>query len=384
MHTAPTPSGQAARHPLAPRLTQPGLAAILLCACTALQAQSLPSLQIYGLIDVGVESLSGVGAASKTLTRLPGNTAGSPSRLGFRGSEDLGNGLKAGFTLESGLAMDTGGLNQGGRLFGRQAFVSLGGAWGQLMLGRQHTMTFFSLLDADVLGASAHGLASLDTYLPNARADNALGYRGKWDGLSVGATYSTGRDTATAGNPGATNCAGESSTDSRACREWSALLKYDAPTWGLAVAQDVVRGGTGAFANLNSSTLTDTRVNLNGWVRLGELKLGAGVLQRRNGGSAATPRSNIVYLGASLPVTPAFTVDGQVAQLRYSDSPNKALQGVLRASYSFSKRTAAYASLARLDNSGGLAVSVSNGAAGGLPVAGAAQTGAMLGLRHSF
>jgi predicted porin len=108
------------------------------------------------------------------------------------------------------------------------------------------------------------------------------------------------------------------------------------------------------------------------------------VLQRRNGGSAATPRSNIVYLGASLPLTPAITVDGQVAQLKYSDSPNKALQGVLRASYSFSKRTAAYASLARLDNSGTLAVSVSNGAAGGTPAAGGAQTGVMLGLRHSF
>lgn len=384
MHTPPTPADQTARQPQAGRLTWAGLAAVLLCASTALRAQPLPSVQVYGLIDVGIENLNNVGSTHNTLTRLPGNTAGAPSRLGFRGSEDLGNGLKAGFTLESGLAMDTGGLNQGGRLFGRQAFVSLGGAWGQLMLGRQHTMTFFSLLDADVLGASAHGLASLDSYLPNARADNALGYRGKWDGFSVGATYSTGRDTATAGNPGATNCAGESSTDARACREWSALLKYDAPTWGLAVAQDVIRGGTGAFANLNSSALTDTRVNLNGWVRLGELKLGAGVLHRRNGGNAATPRSDIVYLGASQPVSPAITLDGQVAQLRYSDSPNKALQAVLRASYSLSQRTALYASLARLDNSGTLAVSVSNGAAGGTPVAGGAQTGLMLGMRHSF
>jgi len=360
----------------------------LLCS-PALHAQSQPggpasSLQIYGLIDVAVENITSVGAAGHTLTRLPGNTAGSPSRLGFRGTEDLGNGLKAGFTLESGLGMDTGGLNQGGRLFGRQAFVSLGGAWGQLMLGRQHTMTFFSLLDADVLGASAHGLASLDSYLPNARADNALGLRGKWDAFSVGATYSTGRDAVAAGNPGGTNCAGESSTDSKACREWSALLKYDAPSWGLAVAQDVIRGGTGAFANLTSSALTDTRVNLNGWVRLGDVKLGAGVLHRRNGGSAATPRSDIVYLGASLPVLPALVLDAQVAQLKYQDSPNKALQGVLRASYSLSKRTAVYGSLARLDNSGTLAVSVSNGSAGGAPAAGGAQTGVMAGIRHSF
>jgi len=356
-----------------------------LCAATA-QAQSAPTstVQIYGLIDVGVETLNQVGANGDHLTRMPGNTASVPSRLGLRGSEDLGQGLKAGFTLESGLAMDTGGLNQGSRLFGRQAFVSLSGAWGQFNLGRQHTMTFFSLLDADVIGPSAHGLASLDSYLPNARADNALGYRGKWDGFSVGATYSLGRDTATAGNPGATNCAGESASDHRACRAWSVLLKYDAADWGVAAAQDTLRGGPGAFANLGSSALSDTRTNLNGWVRLGGIKLGAGVLHRHNGGNAATPRSDIAYVGLSAPLNQELLLETQLAQLRYKDSANKATQGVVRLSYSLSKRTAVYASLARLDNSGSLAVSVSNGAAGGTPAAGRAQTGTMFGVRHSF
>lgn len=364
------------------------LLAALTLHSAGVQAQSFPSapssLQVYGLIDVGVETLNSVGTAAHTLTRLPGNTAGSPSRLGFRGSEDLGNGWKVGFTLESGLAMDTGGLNQGARIFGRQSFISLGNAWGQFFLGRQHTMTFFSLLDADVLGASAHGLASLDSYLPNARADNALGWRGKWGEWSLGATYSLGRDAVAAGNPGGTNCAGESSTDAQACREWSALVKYDTPTWGLALAQDQIRGGTGAFANLTSSTLTDTRLNLNAWARVGDVKLGGGVLRRENQGSVATPRSLIVYLGASWPVSSAVVLDAQWAQLKYKDSSNKAVQGVLRATYSFSKRTAVYASLARLDNSGALAVSVSNGSAGGAPAAGAAQTGLMAGLRHSF
>lgn len=395
LHTTPHPATRHTHVGLAKAAARlrPSTLTLLLSALptAALHAQTAPTappaastLQVYGLVDVGIESITGVGSARDTLTRMPGNTAGSPSRLGFRGSEDLGHGLKAGFTLESGLAMDSGGLNQGSRLFGRQAFVSLSGAWGQFAVGRQHTMTFVSLLEADVLGASAHGLASLDSYLPNARADNSLGWRGKWDGFSAGATYSTGRDTATAGNPGATNCAGESSSDRRACREWSALVKYDAPTWGLAWSQDVIRGGAGAFANLGSSALTDTRVNLNGWLRLGDLKLGAGLLHRHNQGSATTPRSDIVYLGASLPLSPALTVDTQVAQLKYQDSANKALQGVLRASYAFSKRTAVYASLARLDNSGTLAVSVSNGAAGGTPAAGGAQTGVLAGIRHSF
>lgn len=375
-----------AKNPFAlPSLTWAACALTLLQGTTA-WAQSAPgsSVQIYGLIDVAVETLNHVGGQGGHLTRMPGNTAAAPSRLGIRGSEDLGQGLKAGFTLESGLAVDTGGLNQGSRLFGRQAFVSLSGAWGQFSLGRQHTMTFFSLLDADVIGPSAHGLASLDSYLPNARADNALGYRGKWDGLSVGATYSLGRDTATAGNPGATNCAGESASDHRACRAWSVLLKYDAADWGIAAAQDTLRGGPGAFANLGSSALSDTRTNLNGWVRFSDIKLGAGVLHRNNGGNTATPRSDIFYVGLSAPLTPTLQVETQLAQLRYKNSANKANQAVLRLTQSLSKRTSVYASLARLDNSGSLAVSVSNGAAGGAPAAGGAQTGTMFGIRHSF
>ncbi len=127
---------------------------LLATACGAVQAQT--TVTIYGVLDAGVEHLSSVGG-SGSLTRMPGLGVSVPSRLGFRGTEDLGGGLKAIFTLESGFGTDSGTLNQGGRFFGRQAFVGLSGDWGSVTLGRQYSMLFWSQLDADILGPNAYG-----------------------------------------------------------------------------------------------------------------------------------------------------------------------------------------------------------------------------------
>jgi predicted porin len=200
---------------------------------------------------------------------MPNQTASFPSRFGLRGSEDLGNGLSAVFTLELGFAPDTGALSQGGRFFGRQSFVGLSGPWGAVTLGRQYTMLFWSLLDADVLGPNLHGSGSLDNTIPNARADNAFAYRGSFDGVMLGATYSLGRDAVNAGSPAGTNCLGELGADAKACREWSVMLKVDRPSWGAAAAVDEARGGPGAFAGLVSSAMKDTPGSVNGHVKLG-------------------------------------------------------------------------------------------------------------------
>ena len=77
-------------------------------------------------------------------------------------------------------------------------------------------------------------------------------------------------------------------------------------------------------------------------------------------------------------------VDGQLQQLRYAQGGDRSTLLALRATYRFSKRTAVYAQAARIDNGQRLAISVSSAAAGGSPLAGASQTGLMLGLRHSF
>jgi len=361
-----------------PRAIGPFLLAA--CCCTA-QAQPV----VYGIVDVAVEHLTNVGLAGGGLTRVPGVTGSVPSRLGFRAAEDLGDGLRAVFTIEQGFAPDAGSLNQGGRAFGRQAFVGLSGNWGTLTLGRQYTMLVWSLFDADILGPNMHGMASLDAYIANARADNAVAYRGSFAGFTVGATYSAGRDAVNAGpSPAGTNCPGESATDKKACREWSVLGKYDTNDWGVAFAVDELRGGPGAFAGLSSSAMKDTRVTANGYVKFGQAKLGAGLVRRDNDGNPATPKSDLWFLGASYLVNPLFMIDGEAFQLRYKNSGNRSTIGVARMTYFLSKRTALYASLGHIDNAGTLNFSVSGGAGGSNPMAGGAQTALASGIRHTF
>ncbi|HEY8095974.1 MAG TPA: porin, partial [Methylobacter sp.] len=94
------------------------------------------NVTLYGNIDIGIMSSSVAG------TRTTGvqSTQISPSYFGFKGSEDLGNGLKAGFDLEGGFMPSTGSGNADqatGTLFGRTANVTLGGDWGTLALGLQ-------------------------------------------------------------------------------------------------------------------------------------------------------------------------------------------------------------------------------------------------------
>ncbi|MDF3833205.1 porin [Cupriavidus basilensis] len=362
---------------------KPGRLAVGILSATPLLAAA-QSVTLYGVVDTGVEYVNNVGAAKDGLVRMPTLTGTVPSRWGLRGTEDLGGGLKSVFVLESGFAPDSGTSNQGGRLFGRQAFVGLSNKWGQISFGRQYTMLFWATLDSDILGPNVYGSSSLDSYLPNARADNAIAYKGKFGGFTIGGTYSFGRDTVNAGpSPSGTNCAGENPADSRACREWSALLQYETNWWGVAAAYDSLRGGPGAFGALVKSSLKDDRLSLGGYMLLSKAKLGLGVISRNNEASS-TAHSQMYYGGVSYDVTPAFSLAGQLYYQKYNNSANKVWLGAVRATYSLSKRTSVYATAGYIDNGGQLALSVSTGAAGSNTKAGGNQFGTMIGIKHIF
>jgi predicted porin len=97
---------------------------------------------IYGIADVGVQGLStGTGKIAKVQS---GQESGS--RLGFKGTEDLGGGLKANFVLEQGITLDDGASAQGAT-FGRRSFVGLSGDFGAVNVGRDKSTTF-QLFDA--------------------------------------------------------------------------------------------------------------------------------------------------------------------------------------------------------------------------------------------
>ena len=368
-----------------------GLGAIAMHGAHAQGGAPGSAVTLYGIIDAGVEVVNKVNGVG-TIQRMPSNTGMLPSRVGMRGTEDLGGGLRGIFTLEMGFAPDTGASGQGGRLFGRQSYVGLAGPWGSVTLGRQYSMLYWSMFDADLIGPAVYALGSLDAYIPNARTDNAVAYRGTFGALNVGLGYSFGRDTVNAGpSPVGTNCPGESGADKQACRDWSALVKYDVPGWGVSLGYDSQRGRTPAsatdpiFGNLTSSSKKDNRLSLGGYFKVGEAKIAGGLLRRDNDGDAVKPKSNIWFVGASYPVTAALTVEGQYLTLRYKDVDDRdSSMYVARVVYALSKRTAVYSQVGHIRNDRLAAVSVSGGAAGSNPAAGSSQSGVNFGIRHTF
>jgi predicted porin len=365
------------------------LFAVALSASAPTFAQS--AITLYGIVDTGVEFFTHASPTGGTIARFPTITGGDlPSRWGLRGEEDLGGGLKTIFTLESGFSPASGTSLQNGRLFGRQSFVGVKGEWGQVTMGRQMNMTIYGMADADVIGPSAFSLGSFDGYLAAARADNSVEYRGKFSDLTLGVSYSFGRD-----GLSASNCGGQLPGDTMSCRAITGMLKYDRPNWGAALIYDEQRGGAGATAMtvvpgvrgiaFTSSGDSDRRYQANGYVMVGKVKIGGGWLHREIKGDVRTVRTDLSYLGVSVPYV-AWLLDAQISHFRNRSYDADGTMGVVRANYSLSKRTAVYGLLAYMKNSGSGAVySVSSSSlVPAMPAAGIGQLGAMVGIRHLF
>lgn len=111
-----------------------------LIAVAALAFAGVASAQVTlaGKMNMGIAK-TGSGQAA-----LTNGADGSSSRLIFRGTEDLGGGLKANFHYEAGFNVDTGALdNSSNQLFQRQAWGGVSGGFGEVRLGRQYTVGFF-------------------------------------------------------------------------------------------------------------------------------------------------------------------------------------------------------------------------------------------------
>ncbi|MFG5776222.1 porin [Comamonas sp. J-3] len=148
---------------------------------------SKTSVTLYGIADAGYVRVSNVKGDSRQ-----GIDSGwlQPSRFGFRGSEDLGGGLRAIFTLESGVNIDTGANTSSTSFFNRQAFVGLtSNSLGTLTLGRQYTLIFDNLFQISgspafgFSGGAVDGLAlpgssagRFDNTLGGTRIDNSIKY----------------------------------------------------------------------------------------------------------------------------------------------------------------------------------------------------------------
>ncbi|WP_109482807.1 porin [Paraburkholderia sp. C35] len=160
---------------------------------TAGAAHAQNSVTLYGLLDTGLTYSSNSGGHSN-VQQASGILNGN--RWGLRGAEDLGGGLKAIFTLESGFNLSNGNMGQNSRLFGRQAFVGLASnQYGSVTLGRQYDNLVDNLGPLSLNGTQYGGTLASHPYdndnLNNSfRVSNSVKYQSvNYAGFQAGAMY---------------------------------------------------------------------------------------------------------------------------------------------------------------------------------------------------
>ncbi len=351
--------------------------------CPAL-AQS--SLTLFGVADAGIRHVHHSGVGSMTTLASGGN---STSRIGMRGQEDMGGGKSAGFHLESGLRLDTGG-QAGSQLFDRRSTLSLTDRrWGELRLGRDQVPTHTTWLRVDPFAFVGVGSSG---NLQSGTAANPGPIRS-----AFGATPSSLTTLSRTDN----------SVQVLLPRELGGLegsLMVGARENGAAVSgQHRVRAlsvGYGRLPLFFNLIATHTRNDITtagdfkdhlvaGGYDFGAVRLTAGL--RRF--SYETSRQTNLLLGATMPVGQGHQI--KLSYLRAnlagrartgtgglaSVADNEASQLAAGYVHSLSKRTVAYATVSRLRNGGRSAFAVPDGPTA---LAGGNSTGTELGFRHSF
>lgn len=146
---------------------------------------------VYGTFDAGVRNQSNVdGNGTSNLTMDSSGTYNS-NRWGFKGSEDLGNGMKANFTLEGGFLSGTGNGLSTSALFTRKQIVGLSGNWGALDLGRNYTSIFYTTGAYDPFHYKYTGIIPV-AGLDGARRNNTITYTGNFSGVTFRANHAVG------------------------------------------------------------------------------------------------------------------------------------------------------------------------------------------------
>lgn len=351
--------------------------AVLASAAGAASAQS--SVTLFGVVDVAATYGRASGGAGKASKWSLSSGAYNTSRLGFRGTEDLGGGMSASFWLEAQVQGDdgTGGATSTnnvtgtggstGLVFNRRSTVSLAGGWGELRMGRDYTPQFWNLTVFDPFGTVGVGTtATLQggvTGTTTVRASNSIGYflPGNLGGfygqaqLYMGENARTGAVSEDDGNGfgvrlgfanGPFNVAIALSRTDGSANGVEADIKQNniAGQWDFGIAKAMaqyVRDERGA-------------VDGKGWLIGGLFPMGAGEIRasysRYELDAVGDPRSSKVALGYV---------------------------------HNLSKRTAVYTTVARLKNR--------NGGVGAAPLGGSVlgaggdnSTGFDLGIKHSF
>jgi predicted porin len=347
-------------------------AGLALAASSIALAQS--SVTIYGTVDLYMAFAKSGGASSRRLED-GGQTA---SRLGFRGAEDLGGGLGAHFTLESGFAPDTGnGTLPGPAMsFSRQSFVGLSGPWGQIDAGRMYTPMFYALFKADPYGInsvfSPINLVAATDAQPGltpfaARASNMVRYRTPASSdFFADIAYAPGEASAPSHQSG--NFLGGSVG-------WARKPYY--------VAYAFQRARSGSAAAPVAEPATSTYQSLSGAYELPGIGLQLYANYVRNTSSLPkVPAAKLASLGLTYNVTPVSNLMFEATQRKVDDTGRSQLGWTLGYDYYLSKRTVLYARWLRLLNRHGASATLATVAV--VPDSGNGVRVMAAGIRHNF
>lgn len=353
------------------------LIAAMTTAFTGL-AQAQSSVTVFGLLDLGITHTTATGNGTLNQVSTDQN---SSSRLGFRGTEDLGGGLKAGFWLEAAVTPDSGvggstsvdnksSANPGALTFGRRSTLELSGNLGEVRLGRDYVPTFTNLTVAHhPFGTNGVGNAGQlfypvafggTTARTNVRASNGINYFSPTvGGFQLNAMYAMGEQASNSATPNDGKYAG-------------ARLSYGNGPLNLAYASGKTQYATGDY----------TQSNFAANYVLGDAKLM--FLRGENKVGTAKTTSNMV--GVQYKVSATGEVRAGYTNLKangYAASVSDADQIAVGYVHNLSKRTALYTTYSTVSNKNAGTKFVV-GAGQDITTAGGKSTGLDVGIRHSF
>lgn len=344
----------------------------------AAQAQPDATVTVYGVADMCATRID-LGATARNQTSSGCHMG---SRFGFRGTETLGGGNKAWFTLEGGVNMNDGSLGQGGRMFGRRALVGVGGgSWGSLEGGRDNAPNFYLVVPIDPtamgFGTIGNTLWTGSSAAAVGRTNNALNYLSPNLG-AVSARLQYGfSDTAT----GSTQTSGGQTMganvvykdgDTMAGVAWAGLRNATRTGTDRAVTA-VVKHTLGAFS-------------VSAVVQVGSFE-GSRTAAAPASATAIFSRDYRSYLiGGTWQATPQGRV---IVSLKWYDdrtaSNFDATQTTVSYIHALSKRTDVYVGASVLKNKRNSSYSIQDaGNAYGGVTAGATTTQYAVGIKHSF
>jgi predicted porin len=390
------------------RIALSTLSLALIGAAGAAHAQS--SVTLYGIIDTSLTYVNHA-AGNKNLWSISNNNAGdlSGSRWGLKGREDLGGGLAAIFQLENGFDPGSGRLQQGGREFGRQAYVGLESKqYGTVTLGRQYdpVVDLVQVITEDNYFGSVFATpGDVDNYDNSSRTSNAIKYLSPiYGGLQVEGMYAFG---GVAGSTGSENT-------------WSFAAAYNNGPLAVAAGYFVANNTNGAPRTtwtsssdgpfdgdaVNSGFVSAKSINIArvaAQYTLGAFTVGAGYSNsqyKADGFSqfASTEKYNTGQAFVNYQAAPALLLGLGYTYMKASGETSATYNQVSAgADYSLSKRTDVYLVGAWQHASGDTLVANPNGGSPALVVTPAqasvgsygyngtsTQTLISLGLRHRF